>query len=126
MKTPGPRKSRGPIMGTFCVATVAHVAFALGTTAFCVSRAHAKNPQHTHAHGARGAASAGPQKRFDMEAIKLDDAYFERAMDLAHGPSIYWASAPTLANETLLISGAGLDGARVTLCSGHGTGKDQG
>ena len=34
----------------------------------------------------------------------------------AAAPSLYWASTPTLANETLLISGAGLEGARVSLC----------
>ena len=35
-------------------------------------------------------------------------------------PSIYWTSTPTLINETLLISGAGLDGAQISLCSGDG------
>ena len=33
-------------------------------------------------------------------------------------PSVYWVSTPTLFNETLLISGAGLEGARVSLCAG--------
>jgi hypothetical protein len=32
-------------------------------------------------------------------------------------PSIYWTSTPTLANETLLIAGAGLGGAHVRLCA---------
>jgi hypothetical protein len=36
-------------------------------------------------------------------------------------PSIYWASAPTLVNETLLISGSGFDGAHISLCSGRGS-----
>jgi hypothetical protein len=41
-------------------------------------------------------------------------------------PSIYWTSTPTLVNETLLISGAGLDHAQVSLCSGHGEGGGDG
>ena len=32
-------------------------------------------------------------------------------------PSIYWLSSPTLGNETLVVAGAGLDGATATLCS---------
>ena len=34
----------------------------------------------------------------------------------AAAPSVYWVSSPTLANETLLIAGAGLAGAGLALC----------
>eukprot|EP01052_Picozoa_sp_SAG31_P037870 SAG31_NODE_4961_length_2834_cov_1.793784_2_plen_805_part_00 len=33
-------------------------------------------------------------------------------------PAVYWSSNPTLPGETLVISGAGLEGARVALCQG--------
>jgi hypothetical protein len=36
-------------------------------------------------------------------------------------PSIYWTSTPTLANETLLISGAGLEDSKISLCHGSST-----
>ena len=33
-------------------------------------------------------------------------------------PSVYWVSSPTHANETLMIAGAGLDGAKAEVCCG--------
>ena len=36
---------------------------------------------------------------------------------VAAPPVVYWSSSPTLANETLLVAGAGLGGASAQLCS---------
>ena len=39
-------------------------------------------------------------------------------------PSVYWQSSPVLANETLLIAGAGLEGASARLCHNGGVCSD--
>lgn len=36
-------------------------------------------------------------------------------------PVVYWVSSPTLANETLLVAGAGLSNVTVSLCTGTST-----
>jgi len=42
--------------------------------------------------------------------------------DVPAGPSVYWVTAPTYTNETLLIAGAGLSGATIRICPGTSCG----